>query len=82
MGEAFCTNTLGLTREDLDDVAFDMLGALGFSKSQIDAANTFVCGAMTLEGAPFLKDEHLAVFDCANPCGRKGKRFLSVEGRH
>src|SRR6185436_6054927 len=36
-------------------------------------------GAMTLEGAPGLKDEHLSVFDCANPCGRLGKRFLSVE---
>ena len=34
---------------------------------------------MTLEGAPHLKDEHLPVFDCANPCGRIGKRALSVE---
>ena len=34
---------------------------------------------MTLEGAPHLKHEHLPVFDCANPCGRIGKRFLSVE---
>jgi ribonucleoside-diphosphate reductase alpha chain len=34
---------------------------------------------MTLEGAPGLKDEHLPVFDCANPCGRKGRRFLSVD---
>jgi len=56
-----------------------MLGALGFTKPEIEAANTYCCGAMTLEGAPFLKEEHLAVFDCANPCGRNGKRFLSVE---
>ncbi|MGB6919732.1 MAG: vitamin B12-dependent ribonucleotide reductase, partial [Methylovirgula sp.] len=26
-----------------------------------------------------LKPEHYAVFDCANPCGRTGKRYLSVE---
>ena len=34
---------------------------------------------MTLEGAPYLRHEHLPVFDCANPCGRTGKRYLSVE---
>ena len=51
---------------------------LGFSKAEIDAANDHVCGTMTLEGAPFLKDAHLHVFDCANPCGKKGKRYLSV----
>ncbi len=38
-----------------------------------------VCGAMTLEGAPHLKPAHLAVFDCANACGRIGTRSLSVE---
>jgi len=56
-----------------------MLGSLGFSTKQIEAANTYCCGAMTLEGAPYLKDEHLPVFDCANPCGRIGKRALSVD---
>src|SRR5205085_4318838 len=45
----------------------------------IEAANTHVCGAMTLEGAPHLRHEHYPVFDCANPCGRIGKRYLSVE---
>jgi len=34
---------------------------------------------MTVEGAPHLKAEHYPVFDCANPCGRTGKRYLSVE---
>ena len=48
-------------------------------KKDIEAANIHVCGAMTLEGAPFLKAEHLPVFDCANPCGKIGKRYLSVE---
>jgi len=79
LGEAFCTETLKIATAQLDDPSFDMLGFLGFSKAEIDAANIHVCGAMTLEGAPHLKPEHLAVFDCANPCGRIGKRFLSVE---
>jgi ribonucleoside-diphosphate reductase alpha chain len=70
---------LGLDAAALDAPDFDMLKALGFSKSEIDAANLFVCGAMTLEGAPHLRAEHLPVFDCANPCGRIGKRSLSVE---
>ena len=63
----------------LNDPAFDLLTDLGFSKKDIEDANEHVCGAMTLEGAPHLKAEHLPVFDCANPCGRKGKRYLSVE---
>src|SRR6202521_1284233 len=69
---------LGVTDEQLADVNFDFLAHLGFGKRESEAANLHVCGAMTLEGAPHLKDEHLAVFDCANPCGRTGKRYLSV----
>ncbi len=65
--------------DKLNDAAFDLLAHLGFSKKDIEAANEHVCGAMTLEGAPHLKTEHLPVFDCASPCGRKGKRSLSVE---
>lgn len=79
LGEDFCKDVLGLTDAQLNDFSFEMLPALGFSKREIEAANIHVCGAMTLEGAPFLKDEHLAVFDCANPCGKIGKRYLSVE---
>ncbi|MBK5961741.1 ribonucleoside-diphosphate reductase, adenosylcobalamin-dependent [Rhodoplanes elegans] len=79
LGEAFCTDTLGLSPEELSKPSFDMLGALGFTKREIEAANVFVCGAMTVEGAPHLKPEHYPVFDCANACGRNGKRFLSVE---
>jgi ribonucleoside-diphosphate reductase alpha chain len=79
LGEAFCLETLGFTAEQLNDPSFEMLTALGFSKAEIEAANIHVCGAMTVEGAPHLKAEHLPVFDCANPCGRTGKRFLSVE---
>ncbi len=79
LGEEFCTGPLGIPAEKLTDPSFDLLRHLGFSKKDIEAANDHVCGTMTLEGAPFLKDEHLPVFDCANPCGKKGKRFLSVD---
>ncbi len=79
LGDGFCKVVLGFSDEQLNDISFDMLAALGFSKSDVEAANTYVCGAMTLEGAPHLKEEHLAVFDCANPCGRIGKRYLSAE---
>ncbi len=76
-GEAFCVDQLGIDAASLDDPAFDMLETLGFAATDVEAANTYCCGAMTLEGAPKLKDEHLAVFDCATPCGRLGKRYLS-----
>ena len=79
LGEAFCTESLGIAPTALSDPAFDLLPALGFTRADIDMANTYCCGAMTLEGAPHLKPEHLAVFDCANPCGRLGKRCLSVD---
>jgi ribonucleoside-diphosphate reductase alpha chain len=79
LGEEFCTRALGFTTAQLEDVGFDMLTALGFGKAEIEAANTHCCGAMTIEGAPHLKPEHLPIFDCANPCGRIGKRFLSAE---
>lgn len=79
LGEEFCKQTLGIPSDKLNDPTFDLLRHLGFTRAQIDAANDHVCGTMTLEGAPFLKDEHLTVFDCANPCGKKGTRYLSVE---
>ncbi len=79
LGEEFCRDTLGFSDDQLNDLAFSMLAALGYSEEQIDAANIYCCGAMTLEGAPGLRDEDLPVFDCANPCGRIGKRYLSVE---
>ncbi len=79
LGEDFCKSVLKIPDEQLNDFSFDLLAHVGFSKADIDLANVHVCGAMTLEGAPGLKTEHLPVFDCANPCGRLGKRFLSVE---
>lgn len=68
---------LGVPDDKIQDMSFDLLKFLGFSQSDIRAANNFCCGTMTLEGSPHLKDEHLPVFDCANPCGRIGKRYLS-----
>ena len=79
LGEDFLTGTLKVPAEKLNDPSFDLLTFLGYSKADIEAANIHICGAMTLEGAPFLKTEHYAVFDCANPCGKIGKRYLSVE---
>jgi ribonucleoside-diphosphate reductase alpha chain len=79
LGEDFCHDKLGISAEDLASPTFDLLTALGFGKREIEAANIHVCGAMTVEGAPHLKAEHYPVFDCANPCGRTGKRYLSVE---
>ncbi|MBX9805544.1 MAG: vitamin B12-dependent ribonucleotide reductase [Alphaproteobacteria bacterium] len=79
LGEEFCKKTLGFTDEQLNDFNFDMLSELGFTKAEIELANNYCCGTMTVEGAPHLKDEHLSVFDCANPCGKLGKRFLSID---
>ena len=79
LGEEFCRDVLKLNPAEMDAPDFDMLKSLGYTRTDIDAANLYVCGAMTLEGAPHLKAEHLPVFDCANPCGRVGKRALNVE---
>ena len=79
LGEDFCKQTLGIPEEKLCDPAFNLLVHLGFKTSEIESANIHACGTMTVEGAPGLKKEHYSVFDCANPCGKTGTRFLSVE---
>src|SRR5271166_4035425 len=79
LGPETLSQALKIPAERYDATGFDLLTALGFSKAEIEAANSFACGAMTLEGAPYLKQEHYPVFDCANPCGRTGKRYLSVD---
>ena len=79
LGEDLLRNELGVDAATLASPSFDLLAHMGFTKREIEAANIHVCGAMTIEGAPHLKSEHYAVFDCANPCGRTGKRYLSVE---
>jgi ribonucleoside-diphosphate reductase alpha chain len=77
LGEDFCKERLGLTEEQLNDWSFSILrDGLAFSTRQIEEASAHICGRMTVEGAPYLKDEHLAVFDCATPCGKYGTRYI------
>ena len=79
LGDA-CLTRLGFKEEVFADWSFNLLESLGFTEDQIDAANDYVCGTMTIEGAPLLKDEHLPVFDCANKNGKKGQRFIHAHG--
>ena len=67
---------LGLTPEVMADPAFTVLGALGFTARQVAEANNVIVGHGTVEGAPHLRAEHYAVFDCANRAGR-GLRFIA-----
>jgi ribonucleoside-diphosphate reductase alpha chain len=77
LGEEFCREKLGMTDAELADWNHSILrDTLGFTQSQIEEASDVICGRMTLEGAPFLKDEHLPVFDCATPCGKHGARYI------
>jgi ribonucleoside-diphosphate reductase alpha chain len=77
LGDEFCETKLGLTQEQLNDWNFSILrDGLGFAQQQIEEASAHVCGRMTLEGAPYLRDEHLPVFDCATPCGKYGTRYI------
>ncbi|MBI1216162.1 MAG: hypothetical protein GC185_10130 [Alphaproteobacteria bacterium] len=78
LGEDFCRHVLDIDGDDLDHGAFDMLAALGFSEDDIEAANVYCCGTMTLEGAPHLRTEHLCIFDCAAPAG-PGVRRVAPE---
>lgn len=79
LGTDFCKDVLGFTEEQLDDYNFNMLKTLGYTKEQLDEANDYVCGAMTIEGAPHLKESHYAIFDCANKCGKNGIRYIKAE---
>ena len=76
LGNDFLIKTLGFDENEINSYDFDVLGKLGFSKTEISSANDYVCGTMTIEGAPFLKHEHYSIFDCANKCGKKGTRFI------
>jgi ribonucleoside-diphosphate reductase alpha chain len=75
-----CLQRLGFKPSQYYNFEWSLLEALGFSDAEIEAANDYVCGTMTIEGAPHLRDEHLAVFDCANKCGRKGQRYIHAHG--
>ncbi len=52
---------------------------LGYDEAAIQEIISFVDKNDTIEGAPGLKDEHLAVFDCAFKAA-KGKRFIHHKG--
>jgi len=75
-----CLKRLGFTAEQYNAGDFSLLRALGFSRQQIAEANEYICGTMTIEGAPFLKEEHYPIFDCANKCGAKGERYIHAHG--
>lgn len=75
-----CLQRLGFKPEQYFNFDWNMLQALGFTNAQVDAANDYVCGTMTIEGAPHLKPAHYPVFDCANKCGKKGERYIHAHG--
>lgn len=75
-----CLQRLGFTPEQYNDFSWSLLEELGFTDEEIEVANDYVCGTMMIEGAPYLKEEHLPVFDCANKCGKKGQRFIHANG--
>ena len=75
-----CLERLGFTADQYHDFEWSLLEALGFTDDEIDAANIYICGTMTVEGAPLLKEEHLSVFDCANKCGQIGERYIHAHG--
>jgi ribonucleoside-diphosphate reductase alpha chain len=62
-----------------------VLARLGYTEAQVKEMVDYVLGsdktpgAETLEGAPHLKEEHFAIFDCANKCG-KGSRYIAPLG--
>ena len=75
-----CLKRLGITAEQYNAPDFNVLRALGFSRKQINEANEYICGTMTIEGAPYLKPAHYPIFDCANKCGAKGERYIHAHG--
>jgi len=71
---------VGVPTADFEKPTFNFLKWAGLTESQIAEANEKICGTMTIEGAPHLKESHYAVFDCANKCGNKGTRFIAPMG--
>jgi ribonucleoside-diphosphate reductase alpha chain len=79
LGENFCTEVLGIDEDELNAFEFNLLKRIGFTDEQIQKANDHICGTMTIENAPHLKEDHYPVFDCANRCGKYGKRYIRHE---
>jgi len=76
IGEDFCIDELGIDEEILSHPDFSILHYLGFSDDEIEEANKYTCGMQTIEGAPYVKEEHYDVFDCASRCGPYGTRYI------
>ena len=77
VGHDFCKQKLRVEDSHLEELDFSLLSHLGFTEEQIAAANDYIFGRLTIEGAPHIKEKDLAVFDCANKCGKYGTRFIS-----
>jgi ribonucleoside-diphosphate reductase alpha chain len=75
--QEFLEQKLRLPASVCSDPAFSLLRALGFSDREIEEADMYVSGTMGVAGSPDLKEEHLPVFDTANPSGRKSSRVIS-----
>lgn len=76
VGRDFLEKHLKISNEVFSQASFSLLSHLGFSRDEIARASAFACGTMTLEGAPYLKNEHYPVFDTAAKQGLKGSRCL------
>ena len=68
---------LGATKELRSQKGFSLLEHLGFTRTEFDVACDVIVGRMTIEGAPHLREQDQAVFDCANRCGKTGERYLA-----
>ena len=79
LGDEFLAGTLGIAEDVISDWEFNLLTELGFTRRQIESANEYCCGTMTVEGAPHLDDKHLPIFDCASRCGRRGQRSIRYQ---
>ena len=75
-----CLKRVGFKPEEYNAPDFNMLKAMGFTDDQIEQANEYVCGTMTIEGAPHLRVEDYGVFDTANKNGKKGQRYIPFIG--
>jgi ribonucleoside-diphosphate reductase alpha chain len=76
LGKEFLEASLGIPETTYSQTGFSLLSHLGFSAADIEAADLYACGTMTIEGAPHLKAEHYSVFDTASPNGKIGKRSI------
>jgi ribonucleoside-diphosphate reductase alpha chain len=77
LGKEFLEGTLGIPEATYSLPGFNLLSHLGFTHADIEAADLYACGTMTIEGAPHLKTEHYNIFDTASPNGKIGTRSIA-----